>query len=421
MAAQQFEHSADIPVELLAAAMDATDLAWRAEIARFRIAAEWADLHPVESIWDAATVEGTEGELALAGPGAPLVAEFCIDELALALQMTTDAGQRYLGEAVEVRHRLPRLWARVIAGQVPVWVARKIADQTMTLSRRAAYFVDRHLAPTAHQISWAQVERVVDAARAEYDPEDAERRRLAAADRRHLTVETGQASTDGTVEVHGEMDLADAIDLDHALSHGAKQLADLGSEESLDVRRAKAAGALARGDLTLDMETDTDTDEGAEPAANAKPRRRGRELVIYTHLSDRAVAGVENTQSHVLVTQIREWCATGTGPVTIKPVIDLDEHIEVPGYKPSARLREQVILTHPTCVHPRCRRKARRCDLDHVIPYEQGGPTCSCNLVPLCRRHHRAKTHGGWKLQRVGHRLFVWTSPRGKVYLRHSG
>jgi hypothetical protein len=135
MAAQQFEHSADTPVELLAAVMDATDRAWHAEITRFRLAAEWADLHPVESIWDAATVEGTEGELAVAGPGAPLVAEFCVDELALALQMTGDQGRRFLGEAVEVRHRLPRLWARVMAGQVPVWVARKIADHTMKRPR----------------------------------------------------------------------------------------------------------------------------------------------------------------------------------------------------------------------------------------------------------------------------------------------
>ena len=40
-----------------------------------------------------------------------------------------------------------------------------------------------------------------------------------------------------------------------------------------------------------------------------------------------------------------------------------------------------------------------------MIAYDDGGPTCSCNLVPLCRYHHRLKTHGGWKLQRVGQRL----------------
>ena len=43
-------------------------------------------------------------------PGAPLVAEFCVAELALVLGMSTDAGQAYLGDAIEIRYRLPGLW-----------------------------------------------------------------------------------------------------------------------------------------------------------------------------------------------------------------------------------------------------------------------------------------------------------------------
>ena len=128
---------------------------------------------------------------------------------------------------------------------------------------------------------------------------------------------------------------------------------------------------------------------------------------------------MENTRSHVLVGQVEEWRATATGPVTVRPVIDLGEHLEVPGYTPSPRLREQVLLTHPTCVFPGCTRPSRSCDVDHVIPWAEGGPTCSCNLVPACRFHHRLKTHGGCTLERVGHRLFVWTSPHGRTYTRH--
>ena len=30
------------------------------------------------------------------------------------------------------------------------------------------------------------------------------------------------------------------------------------------------------------------------------------------------------------------------------------------------------------------------CDIDHAQPHAAGGVTCPCNLVPLCRRHHRA-------------------------------
>nr|WP_296604035.1 HNH endonuclease signature motif containing protein [Nocardioides sp.] len=393
------------------AALESTHLVLTdAEVGQFRLAAEWAAAHPVDHLDDAATVEGTQGELAIAGPGAPLVAEFCIADFALAVGMTTDAGRDYLGDAVEVRHRLPRLWRRVMAGQVAVWRARKIAASTMSLPAEGAEHVDRHVAPVAHRLTWAQLDRTVEAARATFDPIEAEHRRLLAAEDRFFDVDTHTPSLDGTATVRGELDLADALDLDHAVTTGAQQLADLGCDQPLDVRRAMAAGALARGDLMLQPET-TETD---------KPNRPRRQLVIYTHLSDSALAGVENTRSHVLVAQVADWCAAATGPVLIRPVVDLGEHLEVPGYTPSPRLREQVLLTHPTCVFPGCSRPSRGCDLDHVIPWADGGPTCSCNLVPECRFHHRLKTHGGWTLRRVGHRLLVWTSPHGRTHTRHT-
>ncbi len=407
----------DGPGGLLAALESTQAELNRHEIAQFRLAAEWAAAHPVEDLGDAATVEGTEGELAIAGPGAPLVAEFCVADFALAVGLSTDAGRSYLGDAVEVRHRLPRLWARVLAGQVAVWRARRIADRTMSLPAEAAAHVDRHLAPVAHRLSWAQLDRTVEAARATYDPIEAEHRRLLAAEGRFLDVDTHNPSLEGTATVRGELDLADALDFDHALTVGAQELADLGCTETLDVRRAMAAGALVRGDLTLAL---GQTGETGEPA---RPRRPHRQLTIYTHLFETALAGVlagvENTRSHVLVGQVEEWCATATGPVSLRPVLDLGEHIEVPGYTPSPRLREQVLLTHPTCVFPGCTRPSRSCDLDHVVPWAEGGPTCSCNLVAVCRFHHRLKTHGNWTLERLGHRLFAWTSPHGRVYTRH--
>src|SRR4051794_28622784 len=157
-----------------------------AEIRIFRGAVEWAIMHPVESILKAATVDGTEDELAIAGEGAPLVAEFCVAELALALGMSTGAGKRYLGDAIETHYRLPRLWKRVIAGEVPVWKARQIATRTIGLSEDAAGFVDQHLAPTAHACSYAQIDRAVDHARDLYDPEEAEAKRAEAAEHRQV-------------------------------------------------------------------------------------------------------------------------------------------------------------------------------------------------------------------------------------------
>ncbi len=69
----------------------------------------------------------------------------------------------------------------------------------------------------------------------------------------------------------GTLDVADALDLDAAVTAGAAALKDLGSTESLDVRRAAALGVIARRQGTLDL-TGTDTDAGAE--SGQAPRRR---------------------------------------------------------------------------------------------------------------------------------------------------
>ncbi|HEY0904292.1 MAG TPA: HNH endonuclease, partial [Marmoricola sp.] len=117
MAATPLEHpDLDGPGGLLAAIESNRSVLTGAEVRQFQMAADWADAHPVDDLDDAATVDGTQGELAIAGPGAPLVAEFCIADFALAVGLSTDAGRNYLGDAVEVRHRLPRLWGRVMAG-----------------------------------------------------------------------------------------------------------------------------------------------------------------------------------------------------------------------------------------------------------------------------------------------------------------
>ncbi len=88
------------------------------------------------------------------------------------------------------------------------------------------------------------------------------------------------------------------------------------------------------------------------------------------------------------------------------------------------RIAESVRLRDKTCVHPWCNRPARRCDLDHVDPYvdpDDGGPpdqTSTQNLAPLCRLHHRMKTHGGWTYTILEPGTYLWRSPHGYTWLR---
>ena len=85
-------------------------------------------------------------------------------------------------------------------------------------------------------------------------------------------------------------------------------------------------------------------------------------------------------------------------------------------YRPPPRLREYVIARDLTCRNPVCGQPAWRADLDHTIPWEDSGLTCSCNLGGACRRDHQLKQHPRWKLAQVKPGWFEWTAPSGRTY-----
>lgn len=193
----------------------------------------------------------------IAGPGCPEVAEFCLAELGAVLGMSTLAATRLVGQALELRHRLPRLWRRVQAGEVPAWRARRVAETTIhaspELSEAATDWVDAQVAWTAERIGVAALDRVVAEAitrhsppRLAEDPQDPDPPRP---DTRTVRIGVEEVSWHGTVTVLGELDLADALDLDRAVATGAAELAALGSTEHLGARRARALGHLARHQL----------------------------------------------------------------------------------------------------------------------------------------------------------------------------
>ena len=417
---------AEDPSSVLAALRERHEVANRAESEKLQLAAAWAAMHSVESItpvaWDVGTHGWGEHDIPVAGTGAPAVAEFCVAEFAAVMGLSTDSGRLYLGEAVEVHYRLPRLLDRVVAGELPAWKARRIAKETMRLPRAGAGFVDRHVAPVAHKIGLAALDRLIGEAMVRFDPETAEAERRKAAETRHLDVHAHQVGHDGTVAVDGVLDLADALDFDAALTRGAAQLAALGSTESLDVRRSQAAGELARRQLTLDL---------ASPDPTATGRAKPRQVIIHAHLSDAAVGSghpgptlvrVEQTGGFVSLDQLQAWCSTSGTQVTIKPVIDLNQTWAVEAYEIPDRMAEQVDLRDGHCVFPWCTRPARRCDTDHCLPHAVGGETCPGNLAALCRRHHRHKTHTAWSYTVIDDGTYLWTSPHGYQFLvDHTG
>src|SRR5687768_5831384 len=91
----------------------------RAAVEQLELALEWARLHPCPSQetpahWGEVDLHG-EGLVPLAGPGAPWVAEFAPVDLAAGLGISQDAARQLVADALELAHRLPRLWASVRA------------------------------------------------------------------------------------------------------------------------------------------------------------------------------------------------------------------------------------------------------------------------------------------------------------------
>ena len=64
----------------------------------------------------------------------------------------------------------------------------------------------------------------------------------------------------------------------------------------------------------------------------------------------------------------------------------------VAGYVPPASVRAYVQGRDGTCIYPGCDHPAWKCQLDHRVPYEEGGQTTASNLFSLCQHHHNCKT-----------------------------
>ncbi|MDK7180320.1 HNH endonuclease signature motif containing protein, partial [Corynebacterium riegelii] len=69
---------------------------------------------------------------------------------------------------------------------------------------------------------------------------------------------------------------------------------------------------------------------------------------------------------------------------------ELQAHTD--SYTPTEAMRRVVCARHTHCVFPGCNVPSLRCQLDHRIPFGQGGKTTPGNLYPLCQKHHNLKT-----------------------------
>lgn len=433
-----------------------------AECRLLEVAAHWADLHSRPTDPQLRRVAG-ERERVPGGAGTPGVQEFAAAELGALLETTTGSAWELIGDALDLRHRLPRLWSAVRSGRARVWKARKVAHATRHLDLAAAELVDEAVDGLIGALAWTRFENVLAAKIAEADPAGEEAR--AAAYEAQRFVEGGRTTENGLKTLVARAASGDVIWFLATVGRIAEILATEGDHEPLDVRRSKAIGILARPDRALDLlrrhamsppasETEPAHESGPETDPEADPETDGHvslglgegsvvdlsasrprvELVVHVAAESLTNGAgpvrVERVGSSALG-QVRRWLAGADCQISVRPVIDLSAELSpVDAYEIPAALRRLIGLQRPAGVFPYSAAVGGRgVDLDHTVPYvplDRGGPpgqTWLGNLGPLSRSEHRLKTHSGWRVRQPEPGVFVWRSPHGHHWITtpHAG
>ncbi|WP_148570886.1 HNH endonuclease signature motif containing protein [Nocardioides caldifontis] len=157
-------------------------------------------------------------------------------------------------------------------------------------------------------------------------------------------------------------------------------------------------------------------------------------LTLHVHLSEAALhraAGLTDAGPRiarveeigpVVLESLRRWLGDATAHrIVVKPVLDHVTVVPVDRYEIPRPMRELVEVRDPFEVFPYGTLPSRRCDKDHPQPYDRGprdgrpppGQTSMENLGPLSRKHHRLKTHGGWRLHHPEPGVYWWRLPHG--------
>ena len=358
--------------------------------------------------------------------GTPLVDEFLPLEVAAALGVSVASATWLVRDVVNLAARLPRVWQAVLGGVLPLWRARDLAQRTEAaeLDLAECRQVDDAVGPARGAVAWPRLSRLVRASMLAVAPAKLQAQAERARGARYLR--TGMLPDDPASSwLAGRVDTADARGFDALLDRIADGLTARGEAGERDLLRARALGLLGEdlGEVVALIDHKPGADERAAEAAGASRqlRRDRRPDRVYLHLSA-GVAGLGGVidlerVGPALVEQVR--AVLGDRPIRLAPVVYAGPSPRaVDNYVVPRAIREDVVVRDRVEVFPFSSRSPRSCDFDHTVPYVPGesGQTRPGNLGPLGRRAHRAKTHGGWRLEQPTPGVFWWTSPRGQVF-----
>src|SRR4029079_15486747 len=97
------------------------------QVEKLRLAYQWCVPHPSTpstgtATWGDAGLPGLgDCDVSLGGNGSPAVAAFVAEELGAAMSVSTQSAMSLMADALDLRHRFPRLWALVEDLAVAPW------------------------------------------------------------------------------------------------------------------------------------------------------------------------------------------------------------------------------------------------------------------------------------------------------------
>jgi hypothetical protein len=421
------------PAGVLAGAEAALVERRAAQVKDLLLVAHWADLHGGDPQLEPGAVPvrfGGDRLVELGGDGTPMAQDLCVHELAIARHTHPASTRSTMADVLDLRHRLPQVWAQVLELACEPWVACKVARMSRRLDRDQVAIVDLAVADAIGGQSAGRVLAIAEAKVIEADLaghitrlEEERRRRgvwLSGTD-----VETGSRAVFARVEP-GDATFVDArieqiVDAfrarpDILLAHHPDLPTEL-DDLTRDELRAIAFGWLARPD---DLGELLEAARTPHAEVRRKPHHRA---TVYVHLHESAVAGTSDGVARVeglgpmLMEQVVRLL--GHAHVSVKPVIALDEQTSVNSYEFPSAVSERTRLRCVGDVFPYAVGTATmtgRYDNDHPVPYAPGGPpgqTGDHNAAPLSRWHHRAKTHRKHRVRQVDPVTYLWTTPHG--------
>lgn len=336
-------------------------------------------------------------------------------ELSAALRISRALASRYMSDAEVLRERLPKVGECLAAGDIDYAMFSVIATRTALITdENALAAVDEQVAvraPRWPSLTRGRLAMKVDAIVLRVD-RDAIRRANKEIKDRYLNV---SKSMSGIAEVYGNVFASTAQALDRRLDELAGTVCEADPRTKAQ-RRADALTALVAGADRMACTC------GGPDCVGTRGRLRDRNVVIHIVAEEASVDGVGTTPGfmagadELIPPQVIAELAKSA---TLRPLafpIDAE-----PRYIPSAGLARFVRCRDLTCRAPGCDAPAVGCDIDHTIPYADGGATHPSNLKCLCRKHHLLKTFWGWRDTQLADGTVIWTLPSGQTYVTSPG